>query len=105
MAFVVVAKWTTREGEADKVEEAIRKLTTLSREEPGNLFYQAHRDPENPNLFFLYEQYVDEDGYKAHGDSEHFTRLAHNYAIPELLESRERDFFETFYDDRGGLAG
>jgi heme-degrading monooxygenase HmoA len=48
MAFVVVAKWTTREGEADKVEEAIRKLTPLSREEPGNLFYQAHRDPENP---------------------------------------------------------
>src|SRR5215212_138812 len=64
MAFVVVAKWTTREGEADKVEEAIRKLTPLSREEPGNLFYQAHRDPENPNLFFLYEQYVDEDGFK-----------------------------------------
>src|SRR3712207_7700980 len=71
MAFVVVAKWTAKEGEADKVEECVRKLTPLSREEPGNLFYQAHRDPENPNLFYLYEQYVDEDAYKAHGESEH----------------------------------
>ena len=86
MAFVVVAKWTAREGEADKVEEAIKKLTPLSREESGNLFYQAHRDPENPNLFF-YEQYVDEDGYKAHGDSEHFQKYGFGTAIP-LLESR-----------------
>ena len=31
MAFVVVAKWTAKEGEADKVEECIRKLTPLSR--------------------------------------------------------------------------
>jgi quinol monooxygenase YgiN len=85
MAFVVVA---------NKVEEAIRKLTPLSREEPGNLFYQAHRDPENPNLFFLYEQYVDEDGYKAHGDSEHFQEYGFGTAIP-LLESREREFYVT----------
>ena len=94
MAFVVVARWTTREGEADKVEEAIRKLTPLSRKEPGNLFYQAHRDPENPNLFFLYEQYVDEDGYKAHGESEHFQEYGFGTAIP-LLESREREFYVT----------
>jgi quinol monooxygenase YgiN len=94
MAFVVVAKWTAREGEADKVEEAIRELTLLSREESGNLFYQAHRDPENPNLFFFYEQYVDEDGYKAHGDSEHFQKYGFGTAIP-LLESREREFYVT----------
>ncbi len=94
MAFVVVAKWTAREGEADKVEECIRQLTPLSREEPGNLFYQAHRDPENPNLFYMYEQYVDEDGYKAHGESEHFQELGFGTAIP-LLESREREFYVT----------
>jgi quinol monooxygenase YgiN len=94
MAFVVVAKWTAREGEPDKVEEAIRKLTPLSRDESGNLLYHAHRDPENPNLFFLYEQYVDEDGYKAHGDSEHFQKYGFGTAIP-LLESREREFYVT----------
>lgn len=94
MAFVVVAKWTAKEGEADKVEEAIKKLAPLSKQEPGSLFYQAHRDPENTNLFFFYEQYVDEDGYKAHGASEHFQELGFGTAIP-LLESREREFYTT----------
>jgi quinol monooxygenase YgiN len=95
VAFVVVAKWTAREGEAERVEECIRKLAPPSREEPGNLFYQAHRSPEDPQLFYLYEQYVDEDGYQAHMDSEHFTRLVKQEAIPEILEAREREFFET----------
>ena len=60
-----------------------------------HLFYQAHRAPEDPQLFYLYEQYVDEAGYEAHMDSEHFTRLVKGEAIPELLEAREREFFET----------
>ena len=95
MAFVVAAKWTAREGELDRVEEAIRKLTSLFKQEHGNLFYQAHRSPENSNLFFLYEQYVDEDAYKAHGESEHFQELGFGTAIP-LLENREREFYVTF---------
>jgi quinol monooxygenase YgiN len=95
MAFVVAAKWTAREGEVDRVEEAIRKLTPLSKQEHGNLFYQAHRSPENSNLFFLYEQYVDEDAYKAHGEAEHFQELGFGTAIP-LLENREREFYVTF---------
>lgn len=94
MAFVVVAKWTAKEGEAEKVEECVRKLVLLSKAEPGNLFYQPHRDPENPNVFFFYEQYVDEDGYKAHGESEHFQELGFGTAIP-LLEGRERWFYTT----------
>lgn len=94
MAFVVVAKWTAKEGEAEEVEAAIRKLAPPSKQEPGNLFYQAHRDPEDPNVFFFYEQYEDEDGYKAHGASEHFQELGFGTAIP-LLESRERWFYTT----------
>ena len=97
MAFVVVAKWTAKEGEADKVEEAVTKLVPLARQEPGVLFYQAHRDPENHNLFFFYEQYVDEDGYKAHGESEHFQEFGLGTAIP-LLEGREREFYTTIDD-------
>src|SRR4029079_17401786 len=54
---------------------------------------------------FLYEQYVDEAGYQAHQDSEHFTRLVKQEAIPELLAERERAFYTTIDDDRGGLAG
>ena len=62
---------------------------------PGTLFYQPHRSTEDPQLFYLYEQYVDEAGYQAHMDSEHFTRLVKQEAIPQLLESRERGFYVT----------
>ncbi len=95
MAYVVCATWTAKDGEADKVAAAIEELTGLSRQEPGMLMYQPHRDPENPNVFFFYEQYRSKDDYQAHVDSEHIKRLGFGYAIP-LLESRERLFFETW---------
>ncbi len=58
MAYVVCAKWTAKEGEAENVEAAIRQLAGPSKAEPGILQYQPHRDPENPNVFFFYEQYA-----------------------------------------------
>ncbi len=94
MAYVVTAKWTAKEGEEEKVLEAIRKLVEPSRAEPGCLYYQPNRSLEDPRVFFFYEQYVDEAGYKAHGESGHFQRYGFGDAIP-LLESRERAFYET----------
>jgi quinol monooxygenase YgiN len=94
MAFVVVAKWTAKPGEEDAVAAAVQKLLAPSRAEPGNLFYQPHRDPANPRVFYFYEQYVDEDGYKAHGESAHFQEIGFGDAIPRL-EERHREFYET----------
>jgi quinol monooxygenase YgiN len=94
MAYVVTARWTAKEGEEERVLEAIKGMIGPSLAEPGCLFYQPNRDLENPLVFFFYESYVDEDAYKAHGESEHFQRLAFGEAIP-LLESRERIFYET----------
>jgi len=95
MAYVVCAKWTAKDGEEDRLAEIIEEMTGPSREESGNLYYQAHRSPDNPRLFFLYEQYADEAGYEAHMASEHFTRLVKEEAIPNILEDREREFYET----------
>jgi quinol monooxygenase YgiN len=95
MAYVVSALWRANEGQEDRIARIIEELTEPSRAEPGNLFYQAHRTPEDPQLFYLYEQYTDEAAYEAHMDSEHFTRMVKGEAIPELLEAREREFFET----------
>lgn len=105
MAYVVTAKWRAHPGKAERLLEVIREMTPPSRAEPGCRFYQAQRSDTDPDLFFLYEQYVDEGGYQAHMDSEHFTRLVKQEAIPELLVQRERDFFTTIGDDRGGLSG
>jgi quinol monooxygenase YgiN len=94
MAYVVTATWTAKDGHEDEVRQAILDLVEPSRAEPGNLFYQANQDPEDPRVFFLYELYTDEVAYAAHGSSEHFQRLGFATAIP-LLESRERKFYET----------
>ena len=103
MAYVVSATWRAKAGREARMLEVIRELTPATRAEPGNLFYQAQRSLEDPRVFLLYEQYADEAGYQAHQDSEHFTRLVKEEAIPELLEDRERAFYETIDDHAGGL--
>ncbi len=105
MAYVVAARWRAHPGKAERLLEVIQAMTSPSRAETGCLFYQAQRSDEDPDLFFLYEQYTDEAGYHAHMDSEHFTRLVKQEAIPELLADRERAFYTTIGDDRGGLSG
>ncbi len=105
MAYVVSAKWRAKAGKEERLLEVIREMTPPSRAEPGNRFYQAQRSAEDPNLFFLYEQYADEAGYEAHMASEHFTRLVKEEAIPDLLEDRAREFYETIGDEAGGLGG
>jgi quinol monooxygenase YgiN len=105
MAYVVCAKWRAKEGKAERLLEVIAEMTPPSRAEPGCVFYQAQRSAEDPQLFFLYEQYADAAAYEAHMASEHFTRLVKEEAIPELLEDRAREFYETLGDDAGGLGG
>jgi quinol monooxygenase YgiN len=95
MAYVVTAKWRAKPGKEGRLREICEEMTEPSRAEPASLFYQVHTSPEDPQLFFLYEQYADEAGYQAHMDSEHFTRLVKEEAIPEILDAREREFFET----------
>ena len=94
MSYVVSAVWTAEPGQEGVVLDAIEKLTPPSREEPGNLFYQAFQDPEAPLVFRLFEIYTDEAAYAAHGASDHFRQYALEQAIP-VLANRERAFYET----------
>ena len=103
MAYVVSALWRAKEGKEQRLAEVIDEMTAPSRAEPGNRFYQAQVSVDDPRQFYLYEQYADEAAYEAHMASEHFTRLVKEEAIPELLEARERAFYTTLGDDRGGL--
>jgi quinol monooxygenase YgiN len=95
MAYCLAVKWTIKQGELDAVLAALRPLTEASRREPECLMYQAHRDPDNPNILFLYEQYADEEAYQAHAESEHFKRHALEDIFPRR-ESAERAAYETF---------
>lgn len=95
MTYVVCAKWTAKPGHEAEVRSCIEALAVPSRAEPGALAYVPHEDPKNPRVFFLYEEYVDEAAYQAHGASPHFQEIAVGRAIP-LLESRERLFLRPF---------
>jgi quinol monooxygenase YgiN len=97
MAFVCSATWVAKEGSAGTVRDALLHLTAATREEPGNRYYQPHQDPEEPEVFRIFEVYDDEAAFRAHGASEHFRRWAQETAIP-LLASRERALSVTLDD-------
>ena len=69
MAYVLAAKWVAKEGEEDNVLAALEQLAGPSRAEPGCLMWQPHRDPEDPRVFFFYEQYADAAAFEAHGQN------------------------------------
>jgi quinol monooxygenase YgiN len=94
MAYVVAALWRAKKGQEATIATVIEKMTPLSRQEPGCVYYQAQRSVTEPQLFFLYEQYVNEAGYEAHMATPHFEQHVRGVALPNL-ESRERAFYET----------
>ena len=94
MAYTLVVRMTAPEGEQDRAEELIRRLGEASRQEPGVVHYIAHRDPEDPRVFLIYEQYRDKAAFEAHGQTDHFKELAVEQLFP-LMENRERNFYET----------
>ena len=94
MTYVVTATWRAREGEAERVREILETLTPLCRAEPGCRQYQAHRSPDDPRLFFIYEQYDDEAAFEAHAQTDHVERHVRGDAAPRL-ELRERAIFMT----------
>ena len=94
MSFVLVVRMRVKEGEEDRALAVIRELAEETRKEPGNEAYVPCIDPDDPRSLIFYEQYVDMDAFEAHGGSEHFQRLGVGQ-LWDLLESRERSFFET----------
>jgi quinol monooxygenase YgiN len=94
MASVVVARYIARAGTEEQVAEHIAAMAAASRQEPGCLCYQPHRDPNDPQVFLLYEQYVDDAALQAHRDSAHFQRHVLG-AVVELLSAREVAVYQT----------
>jgi quinol monooxygenase YgiN len=95
MAYCLAVRWTIKDGELDAVLAALRPLVEASRREPGCLMYQPHRDPDNPNVLFLYEQYEDEAAYQAHAEFEHFETFAVGEIFPRR-ETADRAAYVTF---------
>jgi quinol monooxygenase YgiN len=94
MSFVLVVRMRAKAGAEERVAALARELAEASRAEPGCEAYVPCRDPEDPGALLIFEQYRDREAFEAHGASEHFQRLAAG-ELWDLLESRERTFYET----------
>jgi quinol monooxygenase YgiN len=83
--FVVAVTIEAGEGEADAVAALIAGLVAPTLAEPGVKLFIPYRSPTNPHLFFIFELYVNEDGWRAHQETAHFKA-----AIAELLPRAAR---------------
>jgi quinol monooxygenase YgiN len=84
MEFVVIAQYRAREGEAERVAEALAAMVAPTRAEPGNVDYQVFRDPKYPSLFVLFERYADADAFDAHRATPHFGTWLAGVVLPAL---------------------
>lgn len=94
MGHVVIATWTARAGEADRIRAILEKMTPGNRAEPKMLHFQAQISGTDPNTFVLYEHYTDETGYAEHRATEAFQTLVLGEAIP-LLADRKVETYST----------
>jgi quinol monooxygenase YgiN len=94
MAYALVVRLTAREGEEDRAAELIDRLVEASRAEPGVVHYIPHRDPEDPRVFLMYEQYRDKAAFEEHGASEHFQTIGVGELFG-LMDERRREIYET----------
>ena len=73
---VLVVKFRIKPGFVAAFAQAIVDNARASREtEPGCQQFDVCRDPQDPQVFFLYELYDDEAAIAAHLQSAHFLRM------------------------------
>jgi quinol monooxygenase YgiN len=92
--FVVAIMLEAKDGEADALDGILRDLTPPTMAELGVKLFLPYRSPTNRALFFIFELYVDEAGWKAHEATDHF-KAAIEELLPRLTR-RERVPFIPF---------
>jgi quinol monooxygenase YgiN len=62
-------------GRERELETELRALLEPTRNEPGCMAYELHKDPENPAKFMFYEKFKNQAALDLHLDSPHFKRF------------------------------
>lgn len=68
--FLLLAELNAKPSAAAEVEDILRRLVDVARNEVGCVFYAVHRQQESPNAFVLYELYRDRAACDEHLGSE-----------------------------------
>ena len=92
--FVVAITIEAKPGEADRVAACLAGLVEPTMAEPGVKLFLSYRSPNNPQLFFVFELYVNEAAWGAHEATDHF-KTAVAQLVP-IVTRRERVPFIPF---------
>jgi quinol monooxygenase YgiN len=65
------AQFTAEKGEGDTVAGLLRGYGDDVSAEPGNVRFDAHRLADDPDSFFVYEEYTDDAAFQAHLATSH----------------------------------
>jgi autoinducer 2-degrading protein len=91
--IVMVVRWQGKSGQGDAIEAALKQMAPqVTHSEPGCKLYQASRSQEHPDLFLLYEQYVDDAALLHHRQTPYFKQLVEGTIMP-LLATNEREMY------------
>ena len=75
---IVYAIWVSVKVKPERREQFLRVIEDDSicsiRDEPGCVRFDVLQDNSDPNRFFFYEVYKDENAFKAHQASAHYPR-------------------------------
>jgi len=90
--IVLTANYHCKAGMGETVEQALREMILLVKEEKGCIHYLVNRSKDDPDSFLLFEQYQDEQALANHSETPYFKRFVLDTIVP-LLEKRERTFY------------
>ena len=66
----MLAKLRVKEGKGDELIAAFAPIFDQVEREPGTELYALNRAKDDPDVFWFYELYTDEDALGAHGSSD-----------------------------------
>ncbi|XVU29879.1 putative quinol monooxygenase [Actinoplanes sp. CA-054009] len=88
MPYAVIAHYRCAPADIDLVRETLLKMRAHTRDEPANLRYDLHTDPDDPTVFVIYEQYTDRAGFDTHASTPHFAEHILGTIRPRLTDRR-----------------
>ena len=89
----LIARIEAHPNQGEQLASIIEGVIAPSRAEAGCLTYQTHRAIDDPNVFYFYEQWRDQDAFDQHVASPHYQTYREDSA--SLVTDRNL----TFLDD------
>ena len=89
--IVICALITTAEGKGDEYQEKFKGLAAKVRKDPGAITYVLHRKIDDPDQFFVFEQYENEEAIKYHASTEHFN--AYRQETADIVKGHQVGFY------------